>query len=182
MLRTTVVFTLLIASIVFCTANLAFPIGAPGLMTGGPGEMDCTNCHLGKLSDARPRLRLDGLTDRVKSGSHQLFTLTLTHPDMNVAGIQTVIRPLQDEHEQQDVGHLQSAQLTILKKDGLVYLNHGHPLTAKAGKVIVTVEWDVPMTSGFAILNTAMVAANGDGSPFGDSVVILEKTIEIISE
>lgn len=169
-----------LAGIVFCTTLLAFPIGAPSRLTGGPGEQDCTNCHFGQLGDATPTLRLDGLADQVKAGSRQIFTLTLTHPDMLVAGIQTTVRPVNEE--QQEAGRLQSSQLTTLMKDGLTYLNHAQPLPAQSGAVTITVEWSVPMTIGVAILNTAMVAANGDGSPFGDSVVRLERSIEIVSD
>jgi len=168
------------AGIVFCTVIFAFPIGAPGRLSGGPGEQDCTNCHFGQLSDTLPKLVLDGIPDKVRAGTRQVFTLTLTHPDMMSAGIQTVVRPVSEE--QSAVGQLESTQLSTLIKDGLTYLNHDQPVPAESGMVTLTFEWIIPATSGTAILNAAMVAANNDGSPFGDSVVKLERTIEIISD
>ncbi len=165
---------------IFCTTILAFPIGAPGRLSGGPGEQDCTNCHLGQLGDDPPQLRLDGLDDSVRAGTRQVFTISVTHPHMAVAGIQTVIRPGDDELHY--VGQLQSDQLTTLMKDGISYLNHTRPFPATSGKVALTVVWDVPETTGTAILNTAMVAANEDGTPFGDSVVKLERTIRITKD
>jgi hypothetical protein len=165
---------------IFCSVILAFPIGAPGRLSGGPGEQDCTNCHLGQLADTPPQLTLDSLPDTVRAGSRQVFTITVAHPDMVVAGIQTVIRPGDDELHY--VGQLQSDQLTTLMKDGFSYLNHTMPFRAVSGAVTLTIVWDVPDTTGIAMLNTAMVAANEDGTPFGDSVVKTERTIQIIAE
>jgi len=168
-----------LSAIIFCSVILAFPIGAPGRLSGGPGEQDCSNCHLSQLGDTPPQLTLDGLEGTVRAGTHQVFTITVKHPDMVVAGIQTVIRPGDDELHY--VGQLQSDQLTTLMKDGISYLNHTQPFRAVSGAVTLTIVWDVPDTTGTAILNTAMVAANEDGTPFGDSVVKLERTIQIIA-
>ena len=169
-----------LSATIFCSVILAFPIGAPSRLSGGPGEQDCTNCHIGQLGDTPPQLTLDNLPDSVRAGSRQVFTVTVTHPDMVVAGIQTVIRPGDDELHY--VGQLQSDKLTTLMKDGISYLNHTKPFRAVSGAVTLTIVWEVPDTSGSAILNTAMVAANEDGTPFGDSVVKTERTIQILAD
>ena len=136
--------------------------------------------YIGQLGDTPPQLTLDILPDSVRAGSRQVFTVTVTHPDMVVAGIQTVIRPGDDELHY--VGQLQSDKLTTLMKDGISYLNHTKPFRAVSGAVTLTIVWEVPDTSGSAILNTAMVAANEDGTPFGDSVVKTERTIQILAD
>ena len=109
-----------------------------------------------------------------------MITLLLSHPDMQVAGIQATIRSVGEAPER--AGRLFSSNLNTIVNGGITYLNHARPLLPVSGKVTVTLVWNVPDVIETTIFNAAMVAANNDLSPFGDTVVKIEKTIEIVAK
>jgi hypothetical protein len=167
----------ILGCLLFSSINLSYPTGAPAAHTGAAGEDDCSNCHFGDLGETPPVLKVAGLSDVIRAGSHLVISLKLSHPEMQVAGIQATIRSLGDSPG--PAGQLNSDQLMSGVNNGIAYLNHVKPLQSDAGTVTVILEWNVPELTKTAVFNAAMVAANNDFSPFGDSVVKLEQTIEI---
>jgi hypothetical protein len=143
----------------------AYPTGAPPGHTGAQGEADCSNCHSGELADTAPTLELSGFATTVEAGSHQLLELVLSHPEMQVAGIQAAVRAL--DKQSGDAGRLCAQELKSIQADEIVYINHTNPINAESGKVKISIEWDVPKDfSGNATINVAMVAGNSDESSF----------------
>ncbi|MEX2352632.1 MAG: choice-of-anchor V domain-containing protein [Gammaproteobacteria bacterium] len=159
----------------------ALPTGAPPGHAGADGENDCSSCHFGELADTAPALELSGLTATMKAGSHQVFELVLSHPDMRVAGIQATVRAM--DKNPGAAGRLQARGLKSIQIDENVYISHTNPINAESGQVKITMEWDVPKDfSGNATINAAMVAGNDDESAFGDSALSLERQVIIISD
>jgi len=158
----------------------AFPTGAPPGYTGAVGEADCSHCHSGELDGIPPEFELQGLDQEVTAGARRVLTLLLSHPDMQVAGVQISVRL--DGSSIKHIDHLHSTGLKPVLNDGIVYLNHTAPIPAKAGQVTVTIEWNVPQVPGGAVINVAVVAGNDDESPLGDSVAIIEQHIRILPD
>ena len=166
-----------------CCAVLAsaYPTGAPPGHTGAAGGTDCGSCHFGTLDDASaPALDLNGLADTVPAGSRQLLSFRLSHPSMRAAGIQLSLRAADASAM---TGDLQADGAGMTVEEGVIYLNHLQPFPAGAdGVVSIPVRWTVPAQAGTVIINAAMLAANDDESPLGDSVVTIERVVDIKAE
>ena len=156
---------------------LAFPTGAPSEHTGAPGEKNCTSCHFGSLNETKPELTLTGLENSIKPGSQLIITLRLSHKKMKVGGIQLSIRSVNDKNL--SPGDMYSSQLVSSYTKGIVYLNHQYPLQNYLDTLKITIHWKVPENEDIVLLNVAMVAGDNDLSPFGDSVVLLQRKIKI---
>lgn len=167
-----------LAGIGFAALAWAYPTGAPPGHAGAAGGADCGSCHFGTLDDASPPvLELTGLADSVPAGSRQILSFRLSHPAMRTAGIQLSLRT-GDTGARTSGLHADGAGTT--EEEGVIYLNHLQPFPARAdGFVSIPVQWMVPDQSGTVIINAAMLAANDDESPLGDSVVTIERVVDI---
>lgn len=171
--------TLLIITLglLYLLTNQARSTGRPGEYSGGAGDYDCSTCHFGELGGAVPEVTIKGLNERVPGGSVQNIILEIFHADMVVAGLQASIRAVGDEPD--GAGILKSGQLNTFMNDGIAFLNHPEPLMPENGRITINLSWDVPRVSERAVLLFTLLAANGDYSPFGDSVVKIERQVSI---
>jgi len=164
--------------IVIHNSVTAFPDGAPVKHTGAVGENDCASCHFGQLSNTSPVLELSGFGNALQAGRPHTLTFVFTHADMKVAGMQITVRTPGDTPD--NTGRMHSPQFRAVFSDGIAYLNHTAPINAEDGRVVITLEWDVPEYVGEAVINAALVAGNDDQSPFGDSVITIEQRVNIL--
>ena len=149
--------------------------GAPPGFSGGFGEQSCDACHFHNELNAAPgRVSIDSLPDRFVPGERYPLTVTLSRPDMKLAGFQLTARfedggaqagtvaPAADEQE----------RLRVDVQSGVQYANQHKNGTAATSKDVATwsLVWTAPPSSGPVVFHVAANAADGDGTVEGDYV------------
>jgi hypothetical protein len=147
---------------------------APGF-SGGFGEPSCEACHFGGKDSAGPgRLTIAGVADRFAPGERYPLTITLTRPDMKLAGFQLTARfkdggaqagsfaPVAGEEE----------RFRIEAQAGVQYVNQrqkGASLSSD-DTATWTLMWTAPPAKGTVVFHVAANAADGDETAEGDHV------------
>lgn len=141
-------------------AGSAYPDAPPWGHSGAPGTADCTACHWDHdAQTASPRLTLDGLPEHIEPGAS--YTLTVRLADAReVNGFQLAASS----------GAFNSPDATTRSRDASVRS------TRPAGEWPII--WMAGNSDGPVTFWLAVNDANGDGSEFGD--MILLRTFEVL--
>ncbi len=148
--------------------------GAPPGFAGGFGESGCDSCHFDGAVNAAPgRVTLTGVPERFTPGTAYPITITLSRPEMKMAGFQLTARfenggaqagtmaagPGEDKRIKIEPGTIQYANQRLA----------GAELT-EAGTAKWTVVWTAPAAPGTVLFHVAANAANKDEAARGDFV------------
>ncbi|TVP77481.1 MAG: hypothetical protein EA352_03580 [Gemmatimonadales bacterium] len=161
----------------------AHSTGAVPEHTGGFGEPDCSFCHFdGELDQEPGTFELAGLPeDGWVPGREYELVLTLSHPDLVLAGFQLAVRFASGELEGEQAGDLAAGrgqQTETPTRSRVRYLGHTAEGTEpdRDGERSWSFRWTAPeeVGAGPVRFNASGNAADGDGSEFGDLVYTLE--------
>jgi hypothetical protein len=159
----------------------AFPHGAPPGFTGGFGQPDCSQCHFDDATaDTRAvRVILQGAPEAYTPGALYRLTVRVEDGAMRAAGFQLAARFAEGPQERRTAGTLRPVGpgvATVQDGSGVLYAGHDAPQPAEDGAAAWTVEWQAPAAPGHAVaFHVAALAADGDGSQFGDVVRTAER-------
>ena len=158
----------------------AYADGAAPGFTGGFGEQSCDACHFeGALNTKPGQLTLTGIPERYVGGQAYPLTITLTRPDMKMAGFQLSARM---ENGGSQAGTLApgTGEDTRIKieKGAVQYVNQRLEGTAlsEPGTAKWTVVWAAPKDTGNVVFHAAGNAANKDDATRGDYVYTVAAT------
>lgn len=144
---------------------LGYPDGAPWGSAVPDAQENCAGCHFSRdpITNSADLL-VEGLPEQVDAGANYEFVLSLNAPDMAVGGFQIVIDASSGES-----GLLSSAD-DDLEFAGAA-IRSTQPQPSESGFVRWTLSWQAPhILSGPIYLYAAVIAANGDQSPFDDII------------
>lgn len=160
-------------------SSRAFPEGAEAGHSGAPGQDDCSACH---FAGANPTeysgLVLEGLPDSVSAGKRYELVLKLSDPEGRVGGFQ--LYAASDNFGELEPGE---GQKTLEQTDAngaqKIYVTHAHPAATephKNGEQVAQwrFHWTAPEELNELMFYIAAVAGDGDDSPVGDNVYLLE--------
>lgn len=149
--------------------------GAPAGFSGGFNEESCHACHFHQDLNSGPgRVTIAGLPARVVAGERYALTVTLTRPEMRLAGFQLTAR-FKDGGAQ--AGTLapapgEEARVGIDVSRDVQYANQRKPGSLPAGSDTATwsLVWTAPQTSDPIVFHVAANAADADNTAEGDDV------------
>ena len=153
----------------------AYAEGAPPGFSGGFGEQSCHACHFhGEVNSGPERVALTGVPDQFVAGERYEVTITLSRPDMALAGFQLTAR-FKDDGAQ--AGTLASApgedaRVKVETLGDVQYANQRKEGTtlAEAHTARWSVIWTAPDASRPVVFHVAANAGDGDGTAEGDHV------------
>lgn len=97
----------------------------------------------------------------VQPGSTTKFTLTVTNPNIKVAGINIAIKTTMN-------GNISAGTLTPITGEGLQLMNgeltHSQPKISEAGEGSFSFQWTAPTTPGQYFLQAIALAGNNNGT------------------
>jgi hypothetical protein len=147
---------------------------APGF-TGGFKEQACDACHFEAGINVKPgQLTISGVPERYAAGERYELIVTLTRPEMKIAGFQLAAR-LETTGAQAGTlaaGPADAARIKVETSDAVQYANQrkaGTALTAP-GTARWTLVWTAPPASGPVVFHASANAANNDEFAGGDYV------------
>jgi hypothetical protein len=148
---------------------LAAPEGAPWNQDGGPGRLDCTQCHFdGKAIRQSEAVHLDGLPAAVVAHETYELSLNIEYSDLITAGfLITAESGGRPAGAFQPIDTRTSANGAALRstREGL---RHGAPGSAKW-----TFRWTASASvDGPITFYVAANASNDDASAFGDQIFL----------
>ena len=149
--------------------------GAPPGFSGGFNEESCHACHFHRDLNSGPgRVTLAGLPARVLAGERYRLTITLTRPEMRLAGFQLTAR-FKDGGTQ--AGTLAPApgeepRVGIDVSRDVQYANQRKAGASPAASDTATwsLVWIAPQTSAPIVFHVAANAADADNTAEGDYV------------
>jgi hypothetical protein len=149
--------------------------GAPAGFSGGFNEESCHGCHFHHDLNSGPgRVTIAGLPPRVLAGERYSLTITLTRPEMRLAGFQLTAR-LKDGGTQ--AGTLapapgEEARVGIDVSRDVQYANQRKTGASPSGSDTATwsLVWTAPRTSDPIVFHVAANAADADNTAEGDYV------------
>lgn len=150
--------------------------------TGGFGERTCLECHLGNAVNAfGGRVGLDGLTQRYVPGGAYVLTVVLEADETSVAGFQLTARFADGPNGGRDAGTVAPVDERTMLTDsaGVSYL-HQSPVgshTSDPAGSSWSVGWTAPRSTDPVVFHIAANSGNGDKSPLGDLVYVIDTTI-----
>ena len=150
--------------------------GPPPGHDGGPGRPDCRACHFdAALNRAEGAFVLSGLPRSYRFGQTYKLRLTLSDPDLVLAGFQLSARFVEGGNsEAGKLGAVADDIAAVPDTDsGLTYLQHTAPRVAEGHAVAWIVEWTAPESGGEITFSASANASNGDDSELGDAVYAL---------
>jgi hypothetical protein len=153
----------------------AYAEGAPPGFSGGFGEQSCHACHFqGEVNSGPERVVIAGVPDRFVAGERYEVTITLSRPDMALAGFQLTAR-FKDDGAQ--AGRLmpapgEDARVKVETQGDVQYANQRKDGTtlAEAHAARWSVIWTAPDASRPVVFHVAANAGDGDGTAEGDYV------------
>jgi hypothetical protein len=162
---------------------LAFPDAPPAGTTGGFGEDSCFACHFdGTPNDGRGKLTLSGLPERYEGGETYTLTLSLTHPEMAVAGFLLAIRHVRDGNQagRLDVPTAESSRVGLTEEREITFAHHLLDGTAleERHEARWSIDWTASASAEPVVVHVSAVAGDGDASQAGDHVYTLERAAE----
>jgi hypothetical protein len=156
-------------------------MGAPPGFTGGFGEPSCAQCHFADQDDGAVRIVVGGAPEAYTPGALYRLTVRVEGGVMGAAGFQLAARFTEGPERSRSAGTLRPGSpgvATVQGGSGVVYAGHDAPHPAECGIAAWTVEWLAPTApAGPVAFHVAALAADGDGSQFGDAV----RTAELIA-
>ncbi len=161
-------------------AHLPFRDGPPARVTGGFGEDSCFACHWdGTENDEVGTLTIAGFPEHFQASVTYDLEITLTHPELEVAGFQLAIRRAEDGVQ---AGHLEVAEgeeerVRILTDREIDFAHHLVPGIEPTGEQATRwrLRWVAPEApEGNVLLHASVVAGDGDHSQMGDAVYTIE--------
>ena len=153
--------------------------------TGGFGEPTCTECHAGGSGmTQQASVEIDGLPRLYEPGVTYPLTIRVQHPAMRRAGFQLTARVAEGEAEGTQAGafSVMTAGIVIRQADdGVSYAQHNSAARMDPG---TAAEWQVMWTAPAEecesiVFHVAANAADGDDSPFGDDILLLERVVPV---
>jgi hypothetical protein len=157
----------------------AFPAGAPPGFTGGFGQPTCAQCHFADQDDRAVRVVVEGAPEAYTPGALYRLTVRVEDGAMRAAGFQLAARFADGPEEGRTAGTLRPVGpgvAAVLDGSGVLYAGHDAPRLAEDGAAVWTVEWQAPAAPAHTVaLHLAALAADGDGSQFGDVVRTAER-------
>ena len=170
--------TLFASAALFVTAGprvSGYADGAPPGFSGGFNEESCHACHFHRDLNAGPgRVTIAGLPTRVVAGERYPLTITLTRPEMRLAGFQLTAR-FKDGGTQ--AGTLapapgEEARVGIDVSRDVQYANQRRTGASPAASDTATwsLVWTAPQTSDPVVFHVAANAADADNTAEGDYV------------
>ena len=185
MKRTALLLVIAMAAAGGVLAGAPFADSPPLAHTGGFGEPTCAECHAGgSATTPRARVGIAGLPGAYEPGATYALTIRVQHPSMTHAGFQLSARVLAGARKGEQAGTLETTDSRVgigLAADSVAYAQH---LGAQRAETSGTAEWQVTWTApaddcGAVVFHVAVNAADGDDSPFGDDILLLEQRVDV---
>jgi hypothetical protein len=150
----------------------AYKDGPPPDRTGGFGGETCTACHIGNpLNEPDGKLTLTGLPAKYSPGAAYKLTLTLTRPDLFLAGFQIAARTAPGK----PAGTFRPLDDRTQRKDGFLEQTARGARTPENSPAAWTFEWTAPAAAtGDIFFHAAANASNSDASPLDDFIYTTE--------
>lgn len=161
-----------------------FPTGAPPGFTGGFGELDCAQCHFAEDGDSGgARVVIEGVPESYTPGAVYRLTVRVEDGGIRAAGFQLAARFADGADRGRTAGTLRprgSGIAVTRSASGVLYAGHDAPQPAEDGAAAWTVEWTAPLPPTREVaFHVAALAADGDGSQFGDAVRTAERIAQV---
>lgn len=165
----------LLATSLRLVASHEYPDGAPPGFSGGFKEDSCTACHFSfDLNQTPGRVVIDGVPARFTPGEKYTLTVTLTRPDMKLAGFQLAAR-FKDTGAQ--AGALaptaaDHSRVAVQLQSGVQYANQKKEGSSVSSQEAArwTMEWIAPTANVPVMFHVSANAADGDGTTNGDYI------------
>jgi hypothetical protein len=148
---------------------------APPGFSGGFNEQTCHACHFHTALDSGPgRVTIAGIPEHFAAGERYPITVTLTRPEMKLAGFQLTAR-FKDGGAQAGIfapGPGEEARVGIDIQGDVQYANQrrkGAELTAPE-MARWSLVWTAPQSPGPVVFHVAANAANADETAEGDYI------------
>ncbi|MEX0645638.1 MAG: choice-of-anchor V domain-containing protein [Parvularculaceae bacterium] len=154
---------------IFVQPALAAPEGAPWDQDGGPGRLDCTQCHF----DAKPvrqseALRLEGLPAAIKADVTYELTLVVENASLMTAGFL-----MTSEVDGDPAGRFQATDNRTAVNGAAIRSTKDGVRQSTPDKARWTFRWTAPAgLDGSVTFYVAANASNDDASAFGDQIFL----------
>ena len=152
--------------------------GPPLAHTGGFGEPTCIACHFdGELNEPSGSLTIDGVPARYAARARYRLTITVRHPELQLAGFELSARFATGADSGKQAGTLTiDDDRAAISTDSATRVQYAHhlrsgttPLSPGVGRW--TVSWAAPSAgSAPVIIHVAANAGNDNDSPLGDYI------------
>lgn len=152
----------------------------PPAHTGGFDEPSCHACHFdAPLDDGKGGVEVTGAPDSYRQGETYEITITVTRPEMVLAGFQVAARFAEGERAGRQAGTWDTVddRVEIVEASDVEYAHHTPDGTELSGldRAQWTLEWTAPAdTDAPVVFHAVGNAANGDDSEFGDFIYLTE--------
>jgi len=150
----------------------AFPDAPPWGHHGAPGDPDCTACHFDATAvEPSPALRVEGLPERVEAGASYRITIRLDAAGARAAGLLLVAAHAGEPRDAAPAGDFEAVDARTQARGAAARSTAAGSRPTERGDLVWTVVWHAPQRlAGPVVLYLAANAANGDASPFGDTI------------
>jgi hypothetical protein len=152
----------------------AYADGAPPGFTGGFGEQACDACHFEAALNTKPgEVTLTGVPERFVAGERYPLTITLSRPEMAMAGFQLAARLEKGGAQAGTLAPGPGEEGRIRIEPGAVqYANQRQEGTSlvELGVSKWTVVWTAPTLPAAVLFHVAANAADKDEAARGDYV------------
>jgi hypothetical protein len=156
----------------------AFPDAPPPGHTGGFGEPTCAICHRGSLGGERPELDVTGFETPLVPGERRAIVLALSHPRLERAGFMLTVR----SSDGAQAGCFEPSDGVLVDQAlGIEYAHHSPAATWFDGEARWHLRWRAPTAPREVVAHLVVIAADGDESPLGDTILTFASTVEVAS-
>jgi hypothetical protein len=158
-----------------------YPDAPPPATTGGFGEPTCVSCHFATTPDTIGSLALRGLPDVFEPGRPYELFVELAREDMSAAGFELSARFASGPSRGRQAGSFRilGDEVAVTAQAGIDYVHQTQAGAAPANPGLARwrIEWTAPDAAPDPVrFNVAANAGNGDESPLGDRIFVLEET------
>jgi hypothetical protein len=157
----------------------AYADGAPPGFSGGFDEQSCHACHFFNDVNSGPeRVAITGVPERFVAGEAYPLTITLSRPDLKVAGFQLTARFRDDGAQAGELAPASGAaeRVKVETQGDVQYANQQKAGTEPAAPHTArwSLVWTAPDGDRPVVFHVAANAGDGDGTAEGDYVETAE--------